>query len=138
LVSIRPEFAELIFRGEKTVELRRVRPKQIRHGDWAIVYVSSPIKALVGIFQIDEIHEGHIEDLWGRLSDRVGVSKKVFEKYYSGKKMGVGIGVGCTEKLREPVTLPELRKRMDTFCPPQSFRYLTIEQLKMLKLTGLH
>ncbi len=42
VLSIRPQYAEKIFEGTKRVELRRIRPKQIKNGNLALIYVSSP------------------------------------------------------------------------------------------------
>jgi len=54
LISIRPRFAEMIFAGSKTVELRRVCPK-VSAGDLALVYVSSPAMELRGSFEVGKI-----------------------------------------------------------------------------------
>jgi predicted transcriptional regulator len=136
LVSIRPEFANLIFSGAKTVELRRRRPKLIRGGDWVAVYASSPVKALVGVFQISDIHEERISDLWKMLWNRAAITRDQFDRYYSGKETGVGIGVRNVEKLQVPLELKELRVRLANFTPPQSFRYLTYDEIRRVGITA--
>ena len=40
LMSIRPQYANMIFDGTKTAELRRVKPKTLESGDLILVYVS--------------------------------------------------------------------------------------------------
>ena len=57
LMSIRPQYATKIFDGIKTVELRRVKPKFLAEGDLIFVYVSSPVKSLVGAFTVSSITE---------------------------------------------------------------------------------
>ncbi len=52
LLSMQPEYAKKIFNGEKTVELRRVRPKLIA-GDLVLVCASCPQKALLGLFVVE-------------------------------------------------------------------------------------
>ena len=56
LLSIKPKYADKIFNGTKTVELRRICPK-VTEGDLILVYVSSPVKALVGEFEVKKIVE---------------------------------------------------------------------------------
>src|SRR6185503_3263930 len=57
LISVRPRFAEMIFAGTKVVELRRLRPR-IGTGDLVFVYVSSPVMALAGAFEVGEVVSG--------------------------------------------------------------------------------
>jgi predicted transcriptional regulator len=47
LISIKPRYAEMIFSGVKTVELRRKEPR-VGQGDRMVVYVSSPIMEVTG------------------------------------------------------------------------------------------
>jgi len=54
LLSIKPRYADSIFNGSKTVELRRVRP-QIGAGGLVMVYVSSPRCSLEGAFEVAEV-----------------------------------------------------------------------------------
>lgn len=64
LLCIRPEYANKIFDSNKTVELRRVRPRLLNEGDLVLIYVSSPIKAVFGSFKVDSIIEKPIAELW--------------------------------------------------------------------------
>jgi predicted transcriptional regulator len=54
LISIRPNFADAILSGIKTVEVRRLRPAA-DPGTVAYVYASAPRKAMLGLFQIDSV-----------------------------------------------------------------------------------
>ena len=51
LMSIRPIYAEAIFDGIKTVELRRRRPSFV-DGTRVLVYSSSPHQKLLGTFRL--------------------------------------------------------------------------------------
>ncbi len=55
LLSVHPKYADKIFERTKTVELLRVRPKLLEEGDLVLLYVSSPVQALVGAFKVDKI-----------------------------------------------------------------------------------
>ncbi|EDN68745.1 conserved hypothetical protein [Beggiatoa sp. PS] len=123
LLSVRPKYAEKIFEHTKTVELRRIRPKRIKNGDLVLIYVSSPVKALVGTFRIDQIVEKPLKNLWHLVRNQAGVTRKEFDDYYKGVSVGVGIFFKVQDviKLSEPITYDRLKQQ--NFHPPQGFRY---------------
>ena len=49
LLSIHHKYTNMIFDGNKRVELRRVRPRHLNEGDLILVYATSPEKALLGV-----------------------------------------------------------------------------------------
>ena len=66
LLSIQPQHAAKIFDGKKTVELRKTFPK-IQGSQWVILYVSTPVKAIVGAFQIKHIVQENPTGMWEKL-----------------------------------------------------------------------
>jgi predicted transcriptional regulator len=122
----------MIFDGEKTVELRRLKPR-VRPGDTVLVYISSPVKALAGTFEVSELEEGSPKGMWPTVKDRAGVTKKEFDQYYEGAERAFGIGVQSAKRM-EPLPLAHLRKKISNFHPPQSYRYLTTHQMRRLEL----
>ena len=123
LISIRPRFAELIFAGSKTVELRRVCPK-VSAGDLALVYVSSPAKELRGSFEVGEILTTSPSALWKKIGDKSGVTRAEFFAYFKGKKQAHALVIKRAWPLPSPVCLKTLRKAKGGFRPPQNFHYL--------------
>ena len=123
LLSIRPEYAESIFGGIKRVELRRLRPK-VSRGDWVLVYVSSPTKALVGTFEVEGVIEERPHVLWTIVGEDAGLSRKRFKQYFAGADFGYAIKVGRIRLFRKAHSLAQLRARIPGFHPPQSYRYL--------------
>ncbi|MDM8520576.1 ASCH domain-containing protein [Anaerolineales bacterium HSG6] len=123
LLSIRPKFAEQIFNGTKTVELRRVRPKKIGKGSLVFVYVSSPVQALMGGFRVKSVEEHPLSDIWELVKNEAGISKTEFDTYYHGNTTGVAIFIDEKWSLQKPVGLHNLREQRPNFHPPQSFRY---------------
>ena len=132
LLSLRPQFAEKVFTGSKKVELRRIRPK-IEMDDWVLVYVSTPVKALVGAFQVVRVIEDDPSYLWKRVRHKAGITREEFDNYYSGAMRGVGIFLNKTRRLPHPVKLPDLREIWSDFHPPQSYRYLTPTQVESVE-----
>jgi predicted transcriptional regulator len=123
LISVRPRFAEMIFAGTKTVELRRIRPR-VGKGDLVFVYVSSPVMALEGAFEVSEVVCGKPSSIWRRFNGRTGLSKCEFDAYYEGKQMAFAIMIHQQWKLPTPVRLAKLRRHKDGFHPPQSYHYI--------------
>lgn len=130
-LSIRPKYANKIFEGTKTVELRRVRPKHIKKGSLVLIYVSSPVKSLAGAFMIDEVIEQPIKELWKSVSSKAGVTHEEFNSYYDGVSKGIGIFFSEVYPLNEPIELKKLREEMVGFHPPQGFRYVTDHEMKI-------
>jgi len=131
ILSIRPKYADLIFTGQKSIELRRIRPKHLGNGDLVLVYVSSPVKSLVGGFTVKHIIESPIPVLWQAVRSGASLSRDEFDKYFTGSTSGVAIVVGDTWCLREPLLLEDLRQRKAGFLPPQSFRYATPREVRL-------
>ena len=124
LISIRPRFAEMIFAGTKTVELRRMRPR-IGKDDMVFVYVSSPVKALEGAFEIAEVVSGSPKSIWRRLGSNTGLSKQEFDNYFDGKNVAFAIRIRRYWRLPSPVRLASLKRQRNGFHPPQGYHYIS-------------
>lgn len=123
LISVRPRFAALIFAGTKIVELRRLRPR-IGKGDLVFVYVSSPVMALEGAFEVGEVVAATPSSIWRRYNGGSGLSKREFDAYFKGKKTAYAILINRFWRLPVPVRLAKLRKERNGFHPPQSYHYI--------------
>lgn len=128
LLSIKPKYADKIFNGAKTVELRRICPKVIE-GDLVLVYASSPVKALVGEFEVGKIIEARPKLLWKKVHNYACINRKEFNSYYTGAIVGYGIFLKKAWRLTKPVHLENLKEEWPNFHPPQIHRYLTPEQV---------
>ncbi|WP_066426518.1 ASCH domain-containing protein [Anabaena sp. 4-3] len=139
LLSIKPKYAEKIFSGKKQVELRRVRSR-LNTDDLVLVYVSSPTKALVGSFQVDQIIQIEIQksskdlnEFWHKVKNIAGITSQEFQSYYHGASVMVGIFVKNLRTLPEPIDLTQLREILPEFRPPQNYRYLKESEFKILQ-----
>jgi len=132
LISIKPEFVELIFNGDKTVELRRVLPKNLPDNTEIIIYASSPTKSIVGKARIKNVEEQSIEKLWKKLGHRTGITFEYFEEYFKGKDTGYGLVLDKIERFASPYSLCSLRDTIN-FSPPQSFMYTTDDLMEIIQ-----
>lgn len=121
LLSIRPEFADKIFDGTKQYEYRRALFKS-QNVLKILVYASSPVQKVVGEFEIEEILSLDPSQLWKRTQLYSGISKKYFDQYFQGKRVGHAIRVKKPLLYEKPL---DLKSNYDIKQPPQSFAYLT-------------
>jgi len=120
LLSIKPQFADKIFSGEKKFEFRRTifKNKDIKK---ILVYASAPVQKVIGEFEIDEIVCQDIQTLWSMTGEHAGISEEYFNAYFTGKEQGFAIKI---KNLRKFKTAQCIRKDYNAF-PPQSFIYIT-------------
>lgn len=119
LLSIKPEYASKIFDGSKKYEYRRTiftRSEVTR----VVVYVSHPIKRIIGEFEIGGILYDEPHSLWARTKNYAGISKKRFLNYFKDKAKGYAIEIKSTRTYDDPLLLSSLM----ISSPPQSFMYL--------------
>ena len=131
VMSIKPKYADLIFAGTKTIELRRVCPK-VGPGDLVLVYVSSPRMALVGGFEVAGIVSGNPLNFCKKWQTQSGVEKETFLHYFQGAATAYGILIGRTWQFESATELKALRRRNGGFHPPQSYQYVGSEELVKL------
>jgi len=119
LLSIKPEFAEMIFAGTKKFEFRRsvFKNPDVRT---VVVYASSPVQKVIGEFEIETIIKDEPEALWQQTNEYAGISKDFFLSYFLNKSCGYAIKIKRVKRYDK-----ELCLRADfNATPPQSFMYL--------------
>lgn len=118
LMSIRPQYVEKIFSGEKVYELRRkIFKKSI---NTIVVYASSPVMKVVGEINVDSIVVDSPKNIFQRFEDKIGISKDNFFNYFSNTNIAYAIKIGKVIKYPEP-------KKLSYFGidrAPQSYIYL--------------
>ncbi len=119
ILSIKPEFVEKIFSGEKQYEYRKILFKQ--KVDTIYIYASRPVSKIVGEFKIDDIVYDTPENIWELTKLQSGVTKKFFDKYYKGKDKAVALKIKDCKEYEEEVNPESL---VPDFRVPQSFIYV--------------
>jgi len=119
LLSIKPDFVDKVFSGEKKYEFRRVIFKK-PEVNTVVVYASTPVKKVIGEFSIKNIIFDEIGSLWKRTKQFSGISEDFFYQYFNEKDFGYAIEIGKIEKYNKALSL----KDHFNVSPPQSFMYL--------------
>ena len=122
LISIKEEYSERILEGTKTIELRKSKPN-VNPGDYAIIYCTSPTKAIVGLANIKQIIIHTPKRMWRLYSRQLGINKADYFEYYGESEKAVGIVLSNVTSLSNRICLDIIRKHIPTFTPPQTYKY---------------
>jgi predicted transcriptional regulator len=117
-MSIHPEYAEAIMRGDKRVEFRKRRLAP--DIDTVVVYATAPVQRVVGTFAIERTVAGDPESVWREVGAVGGISRETFDNYYARSPQAVGLVVKSARRCR-PAPLSDLGTSL---VPPQSFAYI--------------
>ena len=119
LLSIKPEFVEKIFNGEKRFEFRKQIPK--KQFNKVFIYESSPTQNIVGWFRVGNIIKGHPDDIWGNCKDNSGILESQYYQYCNGNTRIYALELKEVHKFDEPINPFDF---VSDFTPPQNFSYL--------------
>lgn len=127
LMSIQPQYAQAILRGEKLVELRK-RPisNDVTH---IIIYATMPVGAIIGAFRVAKQVTANIGKLWSEFGGDSCISFNEFHKYYRNKPQGTGIRIGETFMATEYMNLDQA---FGFDRPPQSFQYVDTDCARLI------
>jgi len=131
LVSIRPIYASRIMKGQKTVELRRRFPESGATGATALIYSSSPVRAVVGCARIKLVLKLPISKIWKDHNEAACVTKDEFDKYFDGLTVGFAILFESVKSFKWELKAAHLEEKFG-LVPPQSYRYVTEECIALL------
>lgn len=120
LMSLHPEWWEPILKRQKTLEVRRTMPKNVELPVRVIVYLTAPVRAIVGEFLCSDF----IKTKWVQLLEKNSlVPFEQLERYAAGRSLYGWTICDTTEwPFRLPLSSVGLEK------PPQSWCYINIEE----------
>jgi predicted transcriptional regulator len=118
ILSIKPEFAEKIFSGDKRFEYRRSIFKN-REVSKIIVYASAPISKVVGEFEIVQIKCLDLKTLWRETKELSGITEEFFYEYFKGKKLGFALEIKKARQFKKAKCIVKEYGKI----APQSFVY---------------
>lgn len=124
LLSIKPEYVDKIFSGEKRYEYRKSIFSKAKVTT-VVIYATMPVGKIVGEFIVESIIEGGPGELWSVTKEYSGISNSFFWDYFAGRTKAYAIKIGELTKYSEAIDPYELDRN---FSPPQSFRYLDVRQ----------
>jgi predicted transcriptional regulator len=127
LVSIKPKYAHQILSGAKLVEIRKKFSNRWI-GRRAVLYASSPEKALVGEATVSSVTSGHPADIWARFGPSIGCSSGEFEAYVGSATKVSAIELDDAVPYKQPIGLAQVSHLVEAdLRPPQSFCDLRLD-----------
>lgn len=117
ILSIKPEYADKIFAGEKQVEYRR-RP--IRNAGKVIVYVTKPVGKVLGEFEVEKVLSAEPETLWEQTRRVGGISRKAYFEYFKDKSEAYALTIKNVKRYEDERGLDDYGLKT----APQFFCYL--------------
>jgi predicted transcriptional regulator len=130
IISIRPDAADAILNGTKTVELRRKIP-EIAIGARLWIYATRPVAAVVGIVAVTAVTKAHPPTIWQKHKDSADLDHVSFEKYFTGAQEAIAITLKSPERVG-PISVDQLRKILTHFNPPRVLVRLTADDAEAL------
>lgn len=120
LLSIKPQFVKEIISGHKVFEFRKkiCSPQKVEK---VYIYSSSPMKKIIGFFELNTVIEGFPEEIWERCKNGAGISKKYFMEYYENKDTAYALKIENLTIFDEFISPYETSKN---FTAPQSYMYV--------------
>jgi predicted transcriptional regulator len=128
ILPIRPNYVNEILSGNKRVEFRRTRFK--RDVTNILIYASTPVKRIVGYFEVGDILEMSPEQAWLEFESDGGIDYKSFFDYYEGASVAYVISICEVVRFENEIMLTEL---CENLAAPQSYRYLSNELFSKAK-----
>lgn len=125
IISVKPEYARKILKGEKTIELRKCAPKRVGKDGYILIYVTAPVKELWGVYKIENIIKENPNTLWENFGKQTGITKKEYNDYYKENKNAFGIQLQEVKNLfKHSIKLDSLKNLIPGFMPPQTYSYI--------------
>lgn len=118
LMSIKPEYVNKIFNGEKRYEYRKRNCR--KKVDKIIVYSSYPAQKVVGELIIKQVLCDNKNTIWNKTSIYGGINKDKYDKYYEDCDNAVAYEIKKAILYDNPKTLSDYNIKT----APQSYVYI--------------
>lgn len=132
LISINRRLDD-IFEGRKLWEYRK-RPPKIEEKTLIIVYDSGKAHAIVGEFYVQSILRGTIDEIIAKTIKETTSPETSLREYFAGTEICSALSIEEPKRYKTPITLPEMRRLVPNFTPPQSYTFLKKENNKIKPL----
>lgn len=118
LLSIKPEYANKIFNGQKRYEYRKRIPK--KEVSKIVVYSSAPEQAVIGEVEVIKTLKMKSTPLWNCTKTNAGISRSKYREYFNECTTAYAFSLGSFKRYKTPKSLADFNIRS----APQSFVYL--------------
>lgn len=123
LISVDERHVQNMLNGTKTIELRR-RAIRIPKGSKVWIYSKVPVGEVCAYGIVEKVVEASPSEIWKNYGHVSGISLSEFNNYFSDRDKGCAIVFSRINKLQNNIPLSLIRDKLQSFHPPQFFKYL--------------
>ena len=126
ILSLKPQYVELILSGEKTVELRN-RIVRMEPGTVIWIYATRPVGGIVALAELDSVVHDTPAEIWVRYGREICIDRAHFDSYINNRESVSALLLSSVRKLKHSVTLDWIRRSTGNFQPPQFYSRLSLD-----------
>lgn len=117
VISIKHKFAEKIYSGEKTMELRKFPPR-VPYGTRCFIYEPLPVGRITGYFDFGGVIQAVPDYLWATYRHLMGIEANEYFEYFKGRSWATAWIVTNVCKYYAPCFLDEydLERAPQSYC----------------------
>ena len=135
IISLKPQYAELILSGEKTVELRN-RIVRMKPGTVIWIYATKPVGGIVALAELDSVVHDTPAEIWIRFEREMCIDRAHFDSYINNRESVSALILSSVRRLQQSVTLDRIRRSVSDFQPPQFYSRLSLDGRLFSTLNG--
>ena len=120
IISLKPEYGNLVLSGSKTVELRN-RIVRIEPGTKIWIYITRPIGEIVAMADLNSVIHDSPVSIWRRYGRQMCIDWVGFEDYVGDRRQVSALLLGGVTALDEPIPIGGIRRVVRSFHPPQFY-----------------
>ena len=136
IISLKPQYAELILAGEKTVEMRN-RVVRMEPGTAIWMYATRPVAGIVALAELDSVVHDTPAEIWVRFEREMCIDRAHFDSYINNREPVSALILSSVRKLKHSVTLDWIRRSIGSFQPPQFYSRLSLDGRLSSTLNGV-
>ena len=126
ILSLKPQYVDLILSGEKTVELRN-RIVRMEPGTVIWIYATKPVGGIVALAELDSVVHDTPAEIWFRFEREMCIERAHFDLYINNRESVSALILSSVRRLKQSVTLDWIRRSIGNFQPPQFYSRLSLD-----------
>ena len=126
ILSLKPQYVELILSGKKTVELRN-RIVRMEPGTVIWIYATKPVGRIVALAELDSVVHDTPAEIWVQYGREICIDRAHFDSYINNRESVSALILSSVRKLKHSVTLDWIRRSTGNFQPPQFYSRLSLD-----------
>ena len=99
ILSLKPQYVDLILSGEKAVELRN-RVVRMEPGTMIWIYATRPVGGIVALAELDSVVHDTPAEIWFRFEREMCIDREHFDSYIDNRESVSALKLSSVRKLK--------------------------------------